>query len=49
MPTGKIETERTQGGADVGELPTAQTLGTRCLAATDTFSKAIVMGAERLE
>jgi len=28
LPTGKIERETTQGRADVGEVPTAQTLGT---------------------
>jgi len=28
LPTGKIERETTQGRADLGELPTAQTLGT---------------------
>jgi len=28
LPTGKIEPEVTQGRADVGETPTAQTLGT---------------------
>ncbi len=28
MPTGKIERERAQGRADVGEPPTAETLGT---------------------
>jgi hypothetical protein len=28
LPTGKIERETTQGKADVGDVPTAQTLGT---------------------
>jgi len=28
LPTGKIERETTQGRADVGETPTAETLGT---------------------
>ena len=28
MPTGKIERETTQGRADVGDMPTAETLGT---------------------
>jgi hypothetical protein len=28
LPTGKIEREATQGRADVGDVPTAQTLGT---------------------
>ncbi len=28
MPTGKIEHDTTQGRADVGDVPTAQTLGT---------------------
>ena len=28
MPTGKIEHEMAQGRADVGEVPTAETLGT---------------------
>ncbi len=28
LPSGKIERETAQGRADVGELPTAQTLGT---------------------
>ena len=28
MPTGKTEREIAQGRADVGELPTAETLGT---------------------
>jgi hypothetical protein len=28
LPTGKIEAETTQGRTDVGEVPTAQTLGT---------------------
>ena len=28
LPTGKIEPEVTQGRADVGDVPTAQTLGT---------------------
>jgi hypothetical protein len=27
LPTGKIEAESVQGRADVGELPTAETLG----------------------
>ena len=27
MPTGKIEPEVTQGRADVGDMPTAETLG----------------------
>ncbi|MDH3842513.1 MAG: hypothetical protein OES69_01140 [Myxococcales bacterium] len=28
MPTGKIDAEVTQGRADVGDVPTAETLGT---------------------
>jgi len=28
LPTGKIERDTTQGRADVGEMPTAETLGT---------------------
>jgi hypothetical protein len=28
LPTGKIEAETTRGSADVGDVPTAQTLGT---------------------
>jgi len=28
LPTGKIERERKEGRADVGDVPTAQTLGT---------------------